>query len=202
MTGAWLRSAASPPPARPRLRPLAPAAVALGVVLAMAATGFLTGFGSVGHLGAGSADGGVHLHGAGEILGLAGTILVRNGSIMLMLFSGVVTAGVSTAVGLTLLALYVGATLGAAAGNVGLAPALGSILSYAPLEFMAFLIAAVAGMLPMATAGLFRRDAGSGPRDRLRAYITSLSAAVRLLVVATLGVLAADLAEVTTIALR
>src|SRR6218665_192798 len=64
-------------------------------------------------------------------------ILQFNAPALLLLFSGVATAGFSTLAALVMIGGYVGATLAAATANVGVAAALGSIALYAPPEFVA-----------------------------------------------------------------
>lgn len=75
-------------------------------------------------------------------------IFTRNMGAGLLLFSGVLTGGLSTLIGLTLIAAYVGATLSVAANGVGFMEAAGSIIFYAPLEFAGLLIIATAGFWP------------------------------------------------------
>lgn len=93
-------------------------------------------------------------------------ILVRNLSLIALLFSGVATAGVTTLLFGTLLGAYIGATMTAAAEHVGATSVVTSVIVYAPLEFLAFAVAAWGGLGP-AIAVLSDSFSGS-PQDLLR----------------------------------
>lgn len=112
-------------------------------------------------------------------------IVARNIPLAMLMFAGVVTLGLTTLVSTAVLSLYVGATLGAASGNVGLASALWSIAAYAPLEFAGFLVASYAGLRPV--VGAVRRsvvhEAGAlaAYLDAARGAVTTLAVGLALL---------------------
>ena len=95
----------------------------------------------------------------GKPLGSSGeslfiSILVRNTSVVLSLFAGVVSIGIIAMVGIASLGFLIGASTAAAANEVGLTMALWSVSGYAIVENLAFLLAATAGLLPVGTAVL------------------------------------------------
>jgi hypothetical protein len=93
-------------------------------------------------------------------------------SAALLLFSGTFTGGFSTILALGLLSTYVGATFGAAASNVGVTDALLSIVLYAPSEFAGLLLAATAGIIPLAACVRSAFD----DRSERSPYISHLAA--------------------------
>ncbi|UUN27775.1 stage II sporulation protein M [Streptomyces sp. FIT100] len=132
-----------------------------------------------------------------------GPIVLRNTGAAMLLFSGALTAGFSTVVALGLMAVYIGATFGAAARTAGFQEALGSIVLYAPLEFLGLLLAATAGMLPV-VSGVANALHSSAEDDRspLRAYAESLALSLKTLGVAVAVILVAALVESVVIAAR
>ncbi|MFE2527579.1 stage II sporulation protein M [Streptomyces sp. NPDC059382] len=132
-----------------------------------------------------------------------GPILLRNVGAAMLMFSGVLTAGFSTVVALGLMAAYIGATFGSASHTVGFQEALGSIVFYAPLEFLGLLFAATAGMLPM-VAGVANALRGSTEdgRSPLRVYAESLALSLKTLGIAVAVILVAALVESAVIAAR
>lgn len=115
-------------------------------------------------------------------------ILLRNTAVALALFSGVLTVGIGSVLGIAFQGFVVGASTGAAATEVGAASALGSVVGYAVLEIPALLLAAAAGMLPAVAALLPAR--GVPPAAPLSRYVAAfrpalfvLGAALLLLVV-------------------
>lgn len=129
-------------------------------------------------------------------------IFSRNMSAALLLFSGVVTGGLSTLIGLILTSVYVGATFGIAANSVGLAQAAGSIVLYAPLEFLGLIIVATAGFWPAqrALGHIFSR--GRAGVNVLAVYVHSLKDSLKILAVGSAVILLAAAAESLVIALR
>jgi uncharacterized membrane protein SpoIIM required for sporulation len=123
-------------------------------------------------------------------------ILLRNAAVALGLFAGVLTAGLSSLIGIAFLGFLVGASTAAAATEIGLAAALTSVVGYAVIEIPALLLAAAAGLVP-ASALLFpsRRTADLRPFAR---YLASLPGALLLLAIALcLIVLGAGVETVT-----
>lgn len=115
-------------------------------------------------------------------------ILLRNTAVALALFSGVLTVGIGSVLGIAFQGFVVGASTGAAATEVGAASALGSVVGYAVIEIPALLLAAAAGMLPAVAALLPARDVP--PAAPLSRYVAAfrpalfvLGAALLLLVV-------------------
>lgn len=103
----------------------------------------------------------------GQTLALEGTpgevlvqIVVRNLSAALFMFSGYLTFGSTTLLGLTLTSIYVGAT-GAAMIRSGLDQINTAAVLYVPFEFGGLLMVAVAGVLPLVS--LAYRWLGSAP---------------------------------------
>lgn len=78
-------------------------------------------------------------------------IALRNIAVALSLFAGALTAGVGTVVGIAFQGFLIGASTAAAATEVGFASAFSSVIGYAAIEVPALLLAAVAGLLPVAT---------------------------------------------------
>jgi len=140
---------------------------------------------------------------AGGFWASLGFIVFRNGSLAMLLFSGVITAGFSTLIGLGLLSIYIGATFTAATGNVGFWPALSSILSYAPAEFLGLLIAATAGLVPVAALTHAAFASGSVERPRLTTvYVESVRTSLRMLVLSLAVIAVAALVESVAIAIK
>ncbi|MFC5803114.1 stage II sporulation protein M [Streptomyces formicae] len=178
--------------------------IAFSVSLAALCTGIVLGYSSMDPAGgdgawAGSGGQPAEISFASSF----GPILVRNTGAAMLLFSGVLTAGFSTVVALGLMAAYIGATFGAAAHTAGFQEALGSIVLYAPLEFVGLLLAATAGMLPVVVgvANALRSSAEDG-RSPLRAYAESVALSLKTLGVAVAVILIAALAESVVIAAR
>ncbi|MGK2309987.1 stage II sporulation protein M [Cutibacterium sp. V947] len=92
------------------------------------------------------------LGGSGDSLFIS--ILVRNASVVLSLYAGVISIGIIAMVGIASLGFLIGASTAAAANEVGLTMALWSVSGYAVVEILAYLLAAAAGLLPVSTAVL------------------------------------------------
>ncbi len=148
---------------------------AFGMASTVAAVGAIVGYGAANGLVHPADDPAADL----SFLG----IVAANVPAVLLLFSGVVTAGLASVVGVLLISGYVGATLAAAAANVGLARAVGSIVAYAPIEFGALLIAAAAGLLPVCAAYAAPSSA------RLAVYRDTLGQSLRMVLVAVVAVI-------------
>ncbi|MEU6708128.1 stage II sporulation protein M [Streptomyces wuyuanensis] len=179
-------------------------AIAFSVSLAALCTGIVLGYTSMDPAGPDGTWEGPEAH-AEEVsfLGSFGPIVIRNTGAAMLMFSGVLTGGFSTIVALGLMAAYIGATFGAAAHTAGIQQSLGSIVLYAPLEFLGLLIAATAGILPVVVAVASTLNyAENESRSPLRAYAGSLSLSLKSLGVAIAVILLAALVESVVIAAR
>lgn len=118
-----------------------------------------------------------------------GQILLRNLGAALVLYSGVVTLGLTTLVAGGILALYVGATVSLGVHSIGVAQLLADVVWYVPLEFGGLVLAATAGLQPATGAArMILLDKGkisltSLHRD-LAASLGTLSLALALIAVA------------------
>lgn len=167
--------------------------VACAPALAVAGAGFWIGFTAL----AGVSSAWTSPQALGTPTATLLMILAHNVPTVLLLYSGVVTGGISTVVAELLLAAYVGATMAAAIANVGSVSVLGSIGGYAPVEFLAFVVAAVAGYLP--AAAWVARPVGS---RRIAAYASGLRGSLLGLAAALCTILAAGLLETVVITSR
>lgn len=130
-------------------------------------------------------------------------IVIRNTGAALLLFSGVLTAGVSTVMTLGLMGAYIGATFEVAARTAGFSEAVGSIALYAPIEFLGLLIAATAGMLPLAVSvARALHSSGEDGRSPLREYVGSMALSLKTLGVALAVILLAAVVESIVIIAR
>ncbi|UBH25112.1 hypothetical protein KW076_02660 [Micrococcus porci] len=169
-----------------------PGVLALAAVLAalLALAGAAVGHSAAGSLPAGLL-GGPHTSDADWTLT---GILGRNLGAALLVFGGVVTGGALTAVTLPLVGVWVGATLRLALDAAGWEGAVGATVLYAPLEFAGVLLAAVAGLVPLAAALLRPRDADVVPGPLSR-YLGALPSACLLIGCALLLITAAGVVE-------
>ncbi|MDV3220869.1 hypothetical protein [Intrasporangium sp.] len=143
-------------------------AVAAGVLAASVAIG-VTAFQSTGPVG-------------GDVFRLEGTsvevclqILGRNLGAGLLLFSGFVTAGTTTLMGLVFIGTWVGAGSAAVSAEVGLSGVSPLVVLYLPLEFGGLLLASGAGLLPLVR--FIAREFAQGPprrHDSRPSHATSL----------------------------
>jgi uncharacterized membrane protein SpoIIM required for sporulation len=117
-------------------------------------------------------------------------ILGRNAGAALVLYSGVVTLGLTTLVGSGVLALYVGATVSLGVHSVGGASLVADVVWYVPFEFFGLVMAATAGFQP--TAGLARRLVLKNEPVTVRSFIDDMARSLGTLLIAiTLIVLGA-----------
>lgn len=79
-------------------------------------------------------------------------ILSRNVFVALLLYSGVITLGISTLGGLITTSLFVGATMSVGITNSGVGGLLSDTGAYLPFEFAGLLVAGVAGLYPLISA--------------------------------------------------
>lgn len=126
-------------------------------------------------------------------------IIVRNGSAALLLYSGVVTLGVSTLGVLTMTSVYVGATMSVGVTNSGVAGLIGDTGLYIPFEFSGMLLGAAAGLYPFVRALSSDRTANRGFGA---SYLDSLAGSLRLLGVALGLVLVGAAIEAALLSVR
>ncbi len=128
-------------------------------------------------------------------------ILGQNLGAILFMFSGAVTFGLTTLVGLAMLSAYVGATMAVGIGNVGLARLVSDTGMYAPIEFLGCLVAAAAGLYPAFTViGAVFAD-----RERpqlLHSYLNSLYGSLKIFALAAALIVSAAAIEAIVLAIR
>lgn len=175
--------------------PAATSATAPAVVLALllAGAGVAVGTGSFAAEAVDPTGPRFALEGRGSAL--AAEIAGRNLGAALLLFSGVVTLGTTAAVGTVFVAAWVGAGVRAMSLETGLRHLDPLVLTYLPLELGGLLLAAVAGLLPLAAVG--RRVLADGPAASVAAPV--VPTALRLLALGVLLVLAGAVAETAVI---
>lgn len=81
--------------------------------------------------------------------GSFGEILVRNLGAIALLYSGVMTLGLTALMSLAMVGMYVGATMAVGVSNVGTWQVVGDTWFYAPIEFGGCVVAAAAGLYPV-----------------------------------------------------
>lgn len=173
-----------------------PLAAALAVVVAVSTAGGWLGFTSISATWAEQAGGG-----ANQLFGSSlPQILLQNLSVVMFLYSGALTLGLTSIVSVAMLSAYVGATMAVGVGNVGMSSVLGDAGPYAALEFLGCLVAAAAGLCPlMAMLGRVFSEARGGA---VAAYVGALRTSLATLAVGTALVVVAAAIEATLIFLR
>ncbi len=127
-------------------------------------------------------------------------ILGRNLSAALLLYSGVITVGLTAGLGLLGVAAFVGGTLDIAVHNAGWSAVLGSTWSYVLLEFGGMVVAAAAGLHPLVSTVLTKReDIHTGP---VRRYLAALTPSLKLLAASMTLIVAAAAIETLVISRR
>ncbi|MGD9959752.1 stage II sporulation protein M [Nocardioides sp.] len=127
-------------------------------------------------------------------------ILGRNLSAALLLYSGVVTVGLTAILGLIGVGAFVGGTLDVAVHNAGWSGVLGSTWPYILLEFGGMVLAAAAGLHPLVSTLLTARD---GARTRtVNRYLAALTPSLKLLTVAAAMILSGAAVESLVISRR
>lgn len=76
-------------------------------------------------------------------------ILSKNLPAILLLYSGVITLGLTSLIGIFLIGAFIGGVTAISVYNIGWMLTLQDVWLYAPLEFLAFIIATIAGMSPI-----------------------------------------------------
>lgn len=127
-------------------RPLLATTMTLSLALMLA--GFVAGFQT--NLAAGAEPLQVLPAGRSHTwLSALGQILLVNVPALCLVFSGVVTGGLTTLIAWPLTAVYIGVTMRIGQVQLGVAEVVSSIWIYAPVEFLALLLAAGAGLMPI-----------------------------------------------------
>jgi uncharacterized membrane protein SpoIIM required for sporulation len=122
-------------------------------------------------------------------------IAARNVGAALLLFSGVATLGATTVVGIVFVSAWIGAGFHALSDETGLRHLDPLVLTYLPLEFGGLLLAAVAGLLPLAET--VRRFLSADPSGG--GAVRTVPAALRLLALAISCIVAGALVETLVI---
>jgi uncharacterized membrane protein SpoIIM required for sporulation len=178
--------------------------LAMSLSLVLMVGGFLVGFGSLSHLQSGA--GGPEAAGAAariDWLTTFGTILARNGLTLCLLFSGVMSGGLTTLIAWPLVSVFIGSTMRLSESMIGLDSVLGAIWPYAPLEFLALAVAAGAGLLPVTNAiraSLADPKPGAPVRSPFQAYLGVFPLSLRMLLVSGTILLIAAAIEATVVA--
>lgn len=129
------------------------------------------------------------------------TILLHNLLAVMFLYSGVLTLGLTSVLGIGMVSAYVGATVAVGVHNVGTGQILSDTGAYAFLEFGGCIVAAAAGLYPMVAAGLSLFKEGAGTAI-FGAYLNAVHMSLKVLASAGALILAAATIEATVIALR
>lgn len=106
------------------------------------------------------------------------TILSANLGTAVFLYSGAVTFGLTTIVGLGMLSAFVGATMKTGVTIGGWGALAGDTAVYALLEFLGFIVVAASGLYPVIATMV----SGQGERSEpvLRRYLTALTVSLRV----------------------
>lgn len=133
----------------------------------------------------------------GSVLG----ILIRNLSVALLLFSGIATAGVMTAVAIGVVSLGIATTGALVAEAQGWPETIEQLSSYAAFEALGLIVAGAAGLLPLVNIAIPLRDRTFSTRDSSFArYVAALPFALAMLSVAVLLLAAGAVVESLAIA--
>lgn len=170
--------------------------LALLVSLTVFITGALVGYHSLSglELFADSAEGGGHDQSLAGIVG-------QNLGAAMLLYSGVVTLGISSLLGLGMTSAFVGATMAVAVDNSGWGEVAGTAWAYAPIEFGGCVVAAAAGLYPVLS--VIRKVFAAEERLALfSTYVRGLVDSLKLLALAVAMILLAGLVELVVIVLE
>jgi uncharacterized membrane protein SpoIIM required for sporulation len=130
-------------------------------------------------------------------------ILVQNLGVVLFLFSGVLTFGVSSVASLSMISIYVGATMSVATTDGGTGGVLADTGSYVGLELLGMLLAATAGLCPVfALLGRALRADPAPNQTSGATYVAAVRTSMATLGVSALLVLLAACIEAVVIASR
>lgn len=136
-----------------------------------------------------------------EAVGIASfwPIFGRNVGVIALLYSGVATAGVTSVLGIPLVALGVGGFTSVLVSEHGLAATISSVWTYAPIEFLAMAVAGGSGLLPVAAAVCPALQPGETAVTR---YVRSLARTLPMLGIAVVLLVVAALLEAIAIATK
>lgn len=109
-------------------------------------------------------------------------ILLRNVGAALVLYSGIVTFGLTTLIGAGVLSLYLGATVSLGLHSVGATGLISDVVWYVPFEFAGLAIAATAGIQP--AAGLISRFGKPSETTIFRSFTRDVIGSLNTLMVA------------------
>lgn len=123
-------------------------------------------------------------------------ILIRNSAIALILYSGVITFGISTTLGAPFVAIYLGAFMRVEAASIGFGSLWARSGFYTVFEIVGYFAATAAGLLPISTTLPWR---GTGESKGIRAYLLGAENSLRPLAVALIALVIGALAEYFTI---
>ncbi|SDE21013.1 stage II sporulation protein M [Glycomyces harbinensis] len=169
--------------------------VALLVSLTVFITGALVGYHSLSGLELFTEGGD-----GGHDQSLAGIVGQNLGAAML-LYSGVVTLGISSLLGLGMTSAFVGATMAVAVDNAGWGEVIGTAWAYAPIEFGGCVVAAAAGLYPVLSV-IGKVFAAEERLALLSTYARGLVDSLKLLALAVAMILFAGLVELVVIVLE
>lgn len=172
--------------------PRAEAAASLAIVLAVTVAGAAVGYRAFSP--AVDASGPAALLESTEFWPALRAVLAQNLGAALLAFSGVVTAGLSTLLGISLTSIWVGATFHAVQAELGTTEVLTRAVPYVGLEFAGIVLAATAGLLPavVLVTGRFR----TAPRHT---YVSSIAGALRLFLAAVVLIAIGGVIEASVI---
>lgn len=134
-------------------------------------------------------------------LSAVGQILLVNVPALCLVFSGVITGGLTTLIAWPLTAVYIGATMRIGQVQLGVAEVVSSIWIYAPVEFLALLLAAGAGLMPI-TAAVRSTLVNNEPITPLNQYVRVFPFALKTFGVASILLAAAAVLEATVLAFK
>jgi uncharacterized membrane protein SpoIIM required for sporulation len=129
-------------------------------------------------------------------------IVVRNTGALMLLYSGVLTLGVTSLLAMVMVSGYIGATMAVAVWNQGLGRLFAETGMYAPIEFAGLVLAAGAGLYPtvvLASATFADRDGRATPVAR---YLDAVRTSLKILACGFVLIVVAAAIEALVLALR
>jgi uncharacterized membrane protein SpoIIM required for sporulation len=128
-------------------------------------------------------------------------ILFQNLTAAMLLYSGVLTLGLTSVLGMGLVSAYIGATVAVGIHNVGAGQILGDTGTYVFLEFGGCIVAAAAGFYPIVkAAGAILGDGAT--TAVIGVYVNAFHTSLKIFAWAVGLILAAAAIEATVIAIR
>jgi uncharacterized membrane protein SpoIIM required for sporulation len=130
--------------------------------------------------------------------GMVWTIFAQNTGAALLLFSGVVTAGLGTVSSVVVLGIYIGTVIRGSVNVIGAGDAAAILVPYFTLEFTGILIAAVCGIAPVVQAIRWWRQSEKRPtlKATVVVYLDGAGRALRWMIFAVLLLIVAAWLEV------